>query len=497
MARALSLTQTPGSSPLSWHFQPLADAVEYSNPVLRATAGEGWLHVGARIVWGRSVARATPGVEWEWSDLLESLTLNWRYLVYEGGPHGLPAASAAEAREKLEAEWAKGLRFGTLSEDEVEQLDLELHGWEERHDLSRFLGGLILPSVYVARQGNQIAVVTSYYREECVAAADVVKAELQAIGDRIAGLLSGLEDERATALLEAWERREPPASDKWASIATGMAPEVLEHARGDLSEAMAWGSGTNVIAETHYLLAARAAAGQVGRHSLGVIFAEVRAAMNFLAEDRRTLQDADEPYEGATAVDVEEERALALRGELEDLDEVEPALPGKALDAIDCLVKKVVFDEATFPGLVVAAPGKRAAVIVNAGYFGPDKVEEYRFALAHALGRLTSPESVGAALAFPLKAAPTGAAEDAFALEYLVPSMAAKDAMPARDVDGAVVEELAERFGVSMAVAATKLWEVLGNRVHSSQQLSEVIGRHAVRSADPPAGPRHLRKVAV
>lgn len=167
---------------------------------------------GVALAWGHGILRVDgepawsmdgESLEWSWIELLEFLADKWPYLVTE---QAYPANLAPEEPRNLRRELKKALESG-YTEVEGDVLDEEVFRFEERHDFSRALRGIAVPSVFVLREGNEVWVTTDEQATR-FPLAEVVR-DLEALGNFIA---QRIEPRRTTSprvedALNAWERR--------------------------------------------------------------------------------------------------------------------------------------------------------------------------------------------------------------------------------------------------------------------------------------------------
>ncbi len=108
-----------------------------------ATKGKLLLWIGEDLIWGKSLAfRTDEPIEWSWVELLEFLSNAWPYLEF-GYPFGLNPIWPARLRSEAEVRWQ------SMPDEMIREEEEELLAYEETHDLSRGVHGLLLPSVWI------------------------------------------------------------------------------------------------------------------------------------------------------------------------------------------------------------------------------------------------------------------------------------------------------------------------------------------------------------
>ena len=320
--------------------------------------GDGLLSVGDVPVWFAGKADAPRPVAWSWIELLEFLGSRWLHLTTEQTyPLGLTLADPRDLRSQASAVYASRFFDDSLPDD----VDEELFRFEGRHDLSRALRGLTLPTVFLLREGDTVRV--SADAADLVAPRRELFSELERVGDQIAARLATAKGDRPKAAVNAWQRRGTPDPRLLVSIASANAKvgtatldywELVNEpgADSELAAAARFMAGARPTpADFHAILTTIKQRPRVECAKLD----ELAKALKAVLDDARQ-RDA---YEQGYAL------ALAVRRELQVADD-------KAVD-VEAIVRSFgveIIEQTLSPGIdAVGCWGVRhgPAIIVNAG----------------------------------------------------------------------------------------------------------------------------------
>lgn len=162
------------------------------------------IHLGNVPVWNTFRTSGTHGIEWTWIDLLSFLTSNWAWLLNE---QGLPlplkyspdvmVGTAADIGEEL----AKKNRIKFTKEQKR-----ALRTFCQRHDLAQAASGIVLPSLFLLRVGNQL-LFSSKKKQVLITIQDAYRL-LSQLGDAIHSWMAPYADEGTQPLLDAWKTRD-------------------------------------------------------------------------------------------------------------------------------------------------------------------------------------------------------------------------------------------------------------------------------------------------
>jgi len=179
--------------------------------------GRGLLRVNGAPVWFGARNDSDP-LEWSWIELLEFLAGKWAYLTTEQTyPRDLTPDEPRNLRRRLRA-----LIDRTSSESLIDLYDEEVFRFEERHDLSRALRGMHVPSVFIVREGNHAWVTTDEAAEKFPL--EQVLRDLELIAETIVERISnsGTTSSRAHEAVKAWSARDSIDSALLVRLATGI-----------------------------------------------------------------------------------------------------------------------------------------------------------------------------------------------------------------------------------------------------------------------------------
>lgn len=229
--------------------------------------------VGSEVVW--SGPSQEIGVEWTWNQLLAFFVANWSWLYNEQslpfavGSVPLLAGSLEVVKERVSRSVG-----GALTSEQENALD-EFIG---RHDLSRALASLDLPSLVLLRTGNTMLFTTE--RRQCLADVHEAHRLLSAVGDTIRDWMAPWADERTQPLLDAWAVRE----DRARAVTESRLHLIVRKDRAEFANLAAvvdndWGNAWDgaVMEEGDLFAAARMSSGFVSVSQQAEILAKIRS----------------------------------------------------------------------------------------------------------------------------------------------------------------------------------------------------------------------------
>jgi Zn-dependent peptidase ImmA (M78 family) len=197
---------------MTWVDQPGELAAE-------ATRGELRLLLRGEVIWRGLDDRC--GFEWTWIELLEFLGDAWPYLMWEEGfPLGLRPAPTEKLSAQAEMMWEQD------PEEIRESREAVFEAFQGVHDLSRGLQGVVLPPLWIVREGRVCWL--SSKQQAVLRSSDEVIQTLSALGDAIAERLRNTShtDARAESALGTWSTRLRVPDLVAVTIATGLDPEI-------------------------------------------------------------------------------------------------------------------------------------------------------------------------------------------------------------------------------------------------------------------------------
>lgn len=188
------------------------DWIDVEGTAADRTRGRLRLWLEGTSLWGGSA-----GIEWTWIELLEHLGRFWTYLILEeGDPIGLdapPETLLGRARE----------RWRTALPAQIDAEEARVADYIESHDLAAGLHGVYPQSVFLVREGDRIRISTVTRVAHLVV--DDVETVLTQWGDHVAGRLAAVDDERASAAIATWNRRETSSPRPLFEVVTNMPME--------------------------------------------------------------------------------------------------------------------------------------------------------------------------------------------------------------------------------------------------------------------------------
>ena len=182
--------------------------------------------VAGHPVWGEARRAGDSRLEWTLVDLLHGLARTWVWLMHEEG-YPLPLARMPDHPGRLMD--LAAARWEELPESTAEAEEDALFDFRQRHDLSTLFRGLVLPPLWVLREGRDCQVWSPVLREPVLRPYAEVAAALGSWGDEIASVLEadGSEHPRAQLAVEAWRQRQSVAGRKFLEVVTGLEPQAL------------------------------------------------------------------------------------------------------------------------------------------------------------------------------------------------------------------------------------------------------------------------------
>ncbi len=418
--------------------------------------GRAQLHVNGKPVWFAG-KNAEDHLEWSWIELLEFLALRWPYLTTEQAyPLNLTPDEPRNLRKMLRA-----LVEETSNDSLIDLYDEEVFRFEERHDLSRALRGLHVPSVHIVREGNTAWVATDDVAQRFQL--DDVLRDLRLIGDTISERVSAdtTSSARATAALRAWSTREAVQPGLIISLATGLGRnEFSQRLPKDSLEF--WELQPVAGADSEIACAARMVRGDTASEDDRVVVArEIRrlehsntpAADALSAKLKKELdrQLSEDPYQQGYSLALDVRSQLDLREGIVDPEQI---LRDFFVTVVDIVVSPTVDAVGCWgpkhgPAVLVNQKGKHAATPWGR-----------RATMAHELCHLLVDRSLSLPFAEVLGGRSPYRLErraNAFAAELLLPRWAAREEYSKHRAAKPTLEALRGRFGVGLIMAANQL----------------------------------------
>ena len=424
---------------------------------------------GSDVIWPNA-ADPEQTIEIPIDDLFSFLVEFWKPLLLR---QTYPFALTPERPSLLASDAAKG--WANAPQEQIDEEASELDNFEEAHNLAFAFGGLFdLPPLWLVRQGDQMLCDTG--RSLVRLPFDVVHAELTKVGETIAQHLMRIDHAKWERIVAGWENRDRASEIKLVSWAASLEDEVAAKLIDDgLIEPPK--TFTEAANDNDELLIAARVAGSLPYDQIAQI---IKVARSF-------------NLHRAKALDTLSAEAVAF---LVTLNGVEPYAEGEALanfvrehldigsgERVDIFywVKKLGIDvrvEAigpeTFDGLAIAGNRYGPGAFINrngrrirdkdggdlSGDAGARVNLTHEF--CHLLVDRNHPLSAVEVLRSRMPSSIESRAR-AFAGEFLLPSNAAAKiwdeagSPTGYDPLQAVLQTLADTFGVSFSIAAWKL----------------------------------------
>lgn len=160
--------------------------------------------LGSEPIWVTCRTSGTHGIEWTWSDLLSFFTSNWAWLLNEQGLP-LPVKYSPDILVGTAADIWEELAQKNNTEFTKEQKRV-LRTFCQRHDLAEAAPGIVLPSLFLMRMGNQL-LFSSEKKQVLIDIRDGYQL-LSQVGDAIHRWMVPYADDGTQPLLDAWKTRD-------------------------------------------------------------------------------------------------------------------------------------------------------------------------------------------------------------------------------------------------------------------------------------------------
>jgi len=424
---------------------------------------------GGDVIWPNA-GDPDQSVEIQVDDLFSFLVEFWNPLLLR---QIYPFALGPERPTLLASDAAR--RWSNAPQEQVDEEATELDSFEEAHNLALAFGGLFdLPPLWLIRQGEHMLCDTG--RSFVRLPFETAVRELTKIGEQIASQLTRVNVVKWSRIVEAWNNRGRASEVSLLSWAASLENDVAAKliAQGLIEPPRTLAEAANDSDEL--LIAARVAGAlpydqivqilEVAR-SFGLHRAEALDALSPRAvEFMRTLEGLEPYAEGeALAIFVREQLGVGSGEHLDVFDFASKLGIEVRVDAIG---------PATFDGLAIAGNRHGPGAFINRNgrrirdKINPDLSDDAgaRVNLSHEFCHLLVDRDHPLSAVEVLRSRMPGGVESrarAFAGEFLLPSRAAAkiwdEAGSPTDYDPleAVIQHLADNYGVSFSVAAWKL----------------------------------------
>ena len=192
-----------------------------------ATRETGWLRATLLLddipYWP---AGESEGFDWTWIDFLDFLARHWSALMLEEGSP-LPLGSLC-APDRL---WHLAeTRWEDLPESQIEQEELQLLSFCERHNLAMAFPGAAVPMLFWLRSGE-----TLWLGEESTPAQrrafHPLAQQLETIGNQLAAAFRHSSNAHVLAVRQQWQQRQQRLRSDYLSYRTGLNSERLQQLR--------------------------------------------------------------------------------------------------------------------------------------------------------------------------------------------------------------------------------------------------------------------------
>lgn len=162
------------------------------------------ISLGTVPVWITHRPSGSHGIDWTWSDLLSFFTSNWTWLLNEQGmplPLNYSPKTFAGTAADMWSELSQ--KNGIVFTKEQKRI---LRAFCQRHDLAQAAPGIVLPSLFLVRVGNQM-LFSSENKQVLIDIQDAYHL-LSQVGDTIHDWMAPYADDGTQPLLDAWKTRD-------------------------------------------------------------------------------------------------------------------------------------------------------------------------------------------------------------------------------------------------------------------------------------------------
>lgn len=444
-----------------------------------------WVLAFGNTIWPVANEPDHP-LEIQLDDLFAYLVEFWKPLLLR---QTYPLALSPFRPSLLGREAAK--RWEDMRQEQIDEEAGEVEAFEEAHDLSRAFGGLFdLPSLWLVREGDRAICDTG--RAINRVPFDAFRTALNETGDAIAAHLISVDADKWDLVVDAWRRRDIGNDVNLVSWSASVEPTVAETLiRQHLIEPPR--SVADAANDDDEMLIAARMAGALPTYQIAEILSVARRFDHHVAERLDKL----------SAAAIEHLRGLGPMKPFSEGEELAGFArqwlkigPSEYLDIFDitkCLGIEVLIDwvgPPTFDGLAIAGNRYGPGAFINAN---GSRIREKgaadltgnagaRVNLAHEFCHLLVDRGHPLGAVEVLRSRMPATIESrarAFAGEFLLPADAAADmwdragSPTSRDELQSVLQELADRYGVSFSVAAWKLQH--GAREEEGRELSDML----------------------
>ena len=444
--------------------------------------------IGSRVAW--PVADESDfSIEIQLDDLFSYLVEFWRPLMLrQTYPFDMTVLRPSLVGREAVKRWAELPQ--NFIDDEAEILT----AFEDAHDVSRSFGGMFeLPHFWMLRENEQMLCDTG--RHLWRVRFDAVCSELSKVGDSIAEHLIATDADTWGRVVAAWKKRDE-VSDvdlvAWsASLDTDVAKTLIE--AGSLSAPKNFIEAAND--NDPLMIAARMAGGLPTEQITRIL----NIAKSFKEHDAKGLDEASaycvEKLQSVTKTFQAHSQGEEIAREARTFFNFGPSESVDVFSLVKNLGVEIKIDSIepeTFDGLAIAGGAYGPGCFINAGSKrmghddGPiERNHGARVTLAHELCHLLLDRDHPLSAVEVLRSRMPATAEArarGFAGEFLLPASSAADlwdragSPTSPDKLRDVLQELAEHFGVTFAVAAWKLEHGSGESRKALRPVLDTLG---------------------
>jgi len=268
--------------------------------------------VSQQIIWGPDgSANASQPLQWTLVDLLHGLARTWPWLMFEEG-YPLPLSPAPDHPGQLMDK--AQLRWEDMPPTEAEAEEDLLYDFRQRHDLSLLVRGMLLPPLWLLREGCDCVVWSPALKDTIRLPHQETMQTLTGLGDFLCTAVRDSRNPRAQTAVARWTTRSEAVRRQYLQVVSGLELEELRQlssakAESDIALAKFFELDTDLQAPPEageLLIAARMSRGFMSLNAQRALLEHVKAIppspsekIDAMSESAPPLDHVQTPFEQA------------------------------------------------------------------------------------------------------------------------------------------------------------------------------------------------------
>lgn len=140
-------------------------------------------------------------INWTWVDLLEWLAHSWDSLEKEQTyPLQIEASDFSDFLSKLKDRWKD------MDEDQVDEEEMVVYPFIDRHDLAYAFKGMFISSIYFIREGDLMQITICEIGRTIEIPHDIAMKDLEEIGKHLSLIAGNKKPGRGSVAVEKWNK---------------------------------------------------------------------------------------------------------------------------------------------------------------------------------------------------------------------------------------------------------------------------------------------------